>query len=75
MSWRRILIKCSLCEKETALIGEDIDKKYTIEFYTVQGWSFTKYKTMCPACKAAEREKFEQVEMRLEAMHSDPAGP
>lgn len=61
MGWRRIQIKCSVCENETALIGEDIDKMYTVEHFQAQGWSFTKYKTMCPKCREAEQKRWEAM--------------
>lgn len=66
MSWKRYTVKCSVCREETALMGEDIDKKYTVEHYTAKGWSFTKYKTMCPKCREAERERWEQIGRRCQ---------
>jgi len=65
MGWRRYTIKCSECKKETALLGEDIDKKYTIEFYERQGWTFSKYDTLCPECRQKRKQEWEQIEMQL----------
>ena len=59
--FRQIPIKCTVCEKETALVGEGIDKKYTVEFFESQGWKFSKYKTMCPDCKKKEKEEWNQL--------------
>ena len=61
MGLKRIEVRCTKCKKATALIGEDINKKYTIEFYTAQGWVFTKYSTMCPECKQKSKEEFERA--------------
>ena len=61
MSLKRCEIKCSICKNTTALIGEDIDRKYTVEFFEKQGWVFSKYKTMCPDCKKKEKEKWNQL--------------
>jgi hypothetical protein len=65
MGWKRIEIRCTVCGTETALIGEDIDRAYTIEHFEASGWSFTKYKTMCPKCKEEESKKFQQVVMDI----------
>lgn len=61
MGWRQVVIKCTECKKETALIGEDIDKAYTIDYYQRQGWVFTKYGTMCPECREKERKRWEEI--------------
>ena len=61
MSLKRCEIKCSICKNTTALIGEDIDRKYTVDFYEKQRWVFRKYKTMCPDCKKKEKEQWNQL--------------
>ena len=60
MGYKRIPVTCSVCKESTALIGEDIDKKYTVEHFTAKGWVFSKYKTMCPECVRKEKERIEQ---------------
>ena len=66
MGWRRYEVKCQTCGTETALLGEDIDKKYTIEFYEAQGWVFSKYDTQCPACREKRKKEWEQICMDLD---------
>ena len=66
MGWKRIPVKCTLCEEETALVGEDINKTYAVDFFERNGWKFSKYKTMCPKCAKKEKEKYDQLAMQLE---------
>ena len=61
--FRRYPVKCTLCKEETALVGEDINKKFTVEFFERNGWVFSKYKTMCPRCAKKEKERFEQMKI------------
>ena len=65
MGIKRYPVMCSLCDEETALVGEDIDRKYTNEFFERQGWVLSKYKTMCPKCKKKEQERFNQMTMDM----------
>ncbi len=65
MGYRRIPVKCTVCGEETALVGEDITTGYVIEHFEASGWSFSKYKTMCPKCKEEESKKFQQVVMDI----------
>jgi len=61
--FRRYPVKCTLCKEETALVGENINKKFTVEFFERNGWVFSKYKTMCPRCAKKEKEHFEQMKI------------
>ena len=61
--FRRYPVKCTLCKEETALVGENINKKFTVEFFERNGWVFSKYKTMCPRCAKKEKERFEQMKI------------
>ena len=64
--FRRYPVKCTVCKEETALVGEDIDKKYTVKFFEGCGWVFSKYKTMCPNCAKKEKERFEQITINMD---------
>ena len=68
MSIRRTMVRCTVCGEASALIltGDGNDRTYNMEFYTARGWSFTKYKTMCPKCREAERERWEQIGRRCQ---------
>jgi len=66
MGWKQYPIRCMICGEETALVGEDIDKKYTMEHFAAEGWVFSKYKTMCPECRKKESERFEQMTMEVD---------
>ena len=65
MGWRTYTVKCRECGKEAALHGEDINKKYTVEFYEREGWVFSKYDTLCPVCRVKRRQEWAQIEMEL----------
>lgn len=65
MGWRQYVIKCTECGVEVALVGEDIDKKYTVEYYERQGWVFSKYDTKCPECRKKRHQEWEQIGMDL----------
>ena len=72
MGFKRFPVRCSICKDETALVGEDIDRKYTTEFFESRGWVFSKYKTMCPKCHKKEQAKFEQI--GIECLQARPDG-